>query len=100
MASEIIIALVGLFCTTVSSVVTFFFTKKKYNSEVEAQYITNIKEAFDTYKNTMQETVSSQNQKIEQLQKENDDLKRQFNQLQQQMVNILMGKKLEDIKSE
>lgn len=100
MASEIITALVGLFCTTVSSVVTFFFTKKKYNSEVEAQYITNIKEAFDTYKNTMQETVSSQNQKIEQLQKENDDLKRQFNQLQQQMVNILMGKKLEDIKSE
>lgn len=100
MASEIIIALVGLFCTTVSGVVTFFFTKKKYNSEVEAQYIANIKEAFDTYKHTMQETVSSQNQKIEQLQKENDDLKRQFNQLQQQMVNILMGKKLEDIKPE
>ena len=95
MASEIVVALVGLFCTVVSGIVTFVLTKRKYNTEVEAQYILNIKDAFETYKNTMKETLETQNKKIEELQRENDSLRMQFNQLQNQMVNILLKKSLE-----
>lgn len=95
MASEIIVALVGLFCTVVSGIVTFILTKRKYNTEVEAQYILNIKDAFETYKNTMKETLEAQNHKIEELEKENNSLRVQFNQLQNQMVNILLKKSIE-----
>ena len=94
MGSEILVALVGLFCTVISSIVTFLLTRKKYNSEVEAQQIENVKTAFETYKGMMEETVSSQDKKIERLQRENDSLRNQVNQLQTQVLNILIGKKM------
>ena len=87
--SDITIALVGLFCTTVSSIVTFVLTKKKYNSEVEAQQIKNMSDSFDVQAKIMKETIELQNQKIDALQKENDDLKKQVSQLQIQMINFL-----------
>jgi molecular chaperone GrpE (heat shock protein) len=96
MASEIVMALVGLFCTAVSSLITFFLTKRKYNSEVEAQQIQNVKDSFDTYRNIMEEAIEVQNQKIAALQKENDDLRKQLSLLQAQMVNCLLGKKLDE----
>lgn len=89
MASEIIIALVGLFCTTASGVVTFMLTKRKYNTEVDSQYIQNVREAFDTYKQTMKDTFEAQDKKIEMLQKENDTLRDQVNQLQVQVFNLV-----------
>ena len=88
MGTEIIVTLVGLFCTTVSSVVTFLLTRKKYNSEVEAQHIENIKEALETYKYMMNTTVEAQNKKIEDLQKENDNLKQQIRLLQKQLMEV------------
>lgn len=88
MGTEIIVTLVGLFCTTVSSIVTFILTRKKYNSEVEAQHIENIKEALETYKYTMNATVEAQNKKIEDLQKENDNLKQQIHLLQKQLMEV------------
>jgi peptidoglycan hydrolase CwlO-like protein len=94
MGSEIGIALIGLFCTIVSSIVTFLLTRRKYNSEVEAQQIQNMKDAFETYKGMMEETVTSQDKKIERLQRENDSLRNQIGQLQSQVLNILIGKKL------
>lgn len=89
MTSEIVMALVGLFCTTVSGVVTFLLTKRKYNTEVDSQYIQNVREAFDTYKQTMKDTFESQNRKIDMLQKENDTLREQVNQLQVQVFNLV-----------
>jgi len=35
MASEIVMALVGVICSAISSVVTFFLTRRKYNTEVD-----------------------------------------------------------------
>lgn len=99
MATEILAALIGLFCTIVSSVVTFFLTKKKYNSEVEAQQIQNIKEAFDTYKMTVKDTIDTQNEKINALQLENNNLKQQISLLQTQIVNLVMTKSMGSISS-
>ena len=102
MASEIVITLVGLFCTTVSSIVTFILTRRKYNTEVDSQQIMNMNEAFDLYKKTMEESISSQrermeetikfqNSKIETLQKENDSLKEQVNRLQNQLTTLVLN---------
>lgn len=90
MAHEIIIALVGLFCTTISSVVTFFLTRRKYNSEVDSQVVQNVKNAFEAYKKVMEETINSQEQKIKELQGENAYLKKQFEMMQGQLVSLLL----------
>lgn len=94
MALEVVIALVGLFCTTVSSFVTFVLTKRKYNVEVDSQQIQNMEAAFNTYKKMTDETISAQDKRIELLQRENEGLRNQFNQLQSQVLNLLIGKKL------
>lgn len=106
MASEVIVALVGLFCTTVSSIVTFILTKRKYNSEVDSQQLQNTREAFEIYKTTMEEslaaqkkrledTIASQNEKLDYLQRENDSLRNQVNQLQMQIIKYLGTNTLE-----
>jgi len=103
MATEIVMALVTLFCSTVSGWVTFIFTKKKYNTEVELQQIQNLNEAFDTYKKMaeeslesqrrqMEDTINIQNKKIEDLQKENESLQKQVAELQMQLIKILGSK--------
>lgn len=92
MATEILVTLTGLFCTTVSSIVTFVLTKRKYNTEVESQQIQNLNEAFDAYKKTMKDTYEAQSRKIEMLEKENENLRQTVNQLQMKMVECLIGK--------
>lgn len=100
MASEIIMAIVGVICTAISSGVTFFFTRKKYITEVDSQQIQNMDASFDVYrkmmeealssqKKTMENTIEAQDKRLDMLQKENDSLKAQVGQLQMQMLNIL-----------
>lgn len=100
MGSEVIMALVGVLCTAISSGVTFFFTRRKYNTEVDSQQIQNMDASFDVYrkmmeealssqKKTMESTIEAQDKKIDMLQKENDSLRAQVSQLQMQMLNIL-----------
>lgn len=113
MASEIIMAIVGVFCAALSSGVTFMMTKRKYNTEVDSQQIQNMSDAFEMYKKMMEEnlasqrrlmsvTIESQNEviktqniKIEELQKENNALKKQVSELQMQLINFF-GKKFRD----
>ena len=94
MSPEIIMALVTLFCTSVGSFVTFVLTKRKYNVEVDSQQIQNMEAAFNTYKKMTDETIKAQDSRIEMLQRENENLRSQFNQLQSQMLTLLVGKKL------
>lgn len=89
MSTTIITALVGLFCTLASSVTTFFLTKRKYNVEVDNQEIDNVNDAFELFKKVTNETIKLQNDKIDRLQKENDDLREQVRHLQKQMLQFL-----------
>lgn len=89
MATEIITALVGLFCGIVSSIVTFILTKKKYDTEVDSQQIKNVDDSFEVYKKVMNEALATQNEKIELLQKENDSLRNQVNELQKQVISLV-----------
>lgn len=94
MASEFVTALIGIFCTAASSIITFILTRRKYNTEVEAGQIENMKQSFDTYKTMMEETVQMQNKRIEALQRENESLRNQLSHLQTQVLNYMLGKKL------
>ncbi len=102
MGSEVIIALIGV----LSTVITFFLTKRKYNTEVDSQQIKNMSDSLDVYKKIMEEalasqkrlmeatitfqnqTIDSQNKRIEDLQKENGLLRKQVNELQAQMISL------------
>lgn len=89
MTTTIITAVIGLFCTLTSSVVTFLLTKKKYDEEVDAAHLKDLGDAFERYKALMNEMYKAQNEKIKALQEENMDLKQQVNHLQKQMVELL-----------
>lgn len=100
MGTEIITALVTLFCSTASGVVTFILTKKKYSAEVDSQQIDNMGKSFDIYKKMMEESLEAQKNSMqgeintlktgyELVKGENDSLKAQVAQLQMQMLNIL-----------
>lgn len=94
MDTVLISTITGAGCTIISSLITFFLTKRKYNAEVDSQQIQNMEAAFDTYKKMTDETIKAQNSRIEMLQRENENLRSQFNQLQSQMLTLLVGKKL------
>ena len=87
MTIEVISTILGV--VGISNVITFFLTKRKYNGEVDSQQIKNMSDSFDLYKKMQQETFKSQNEKIDLLQKENNELRQQVSQLQMQMINIL-----------
>lgn len=95
MSSTIITTLIGLFCTLISSAVTFLLTKRKYDIEVDSQQIDNMNKSFDVYKKTMDETftmlnnrIAMQDETIKQLQEENNDLRKQVHNLQMQMAQM------------
>ena len=87
MTIEVISTILGI--VGISNMITFFLTKRKYNGEVDSQQIKNMSDSFDLYKKMQQETFKSQNEKIDLLQKENNELRQQVSQLQMQMINIL-----------
>ena len=87
MTIEVISTILGV--VGISNMITFFLTKRKYNGEVDSQHIKNMSDSFDLYKKMQQETFKSQNEKIDLLQKENNELRQQVSQLQMQMINIL-----------
>ena len=91
MAQEVIMALVALLCSTISSIVTFFLTKRKYNVEVDSQQIQNMKDSFEAYKLMMEEVLDLQNKKIEILERDNQNLRQQVNQLQEQLTRIVIS---------
>ena len=98
--TEVVIALTGLFCTTVSSIITFLLTKRKYNTEVDSQQIDNMNKSFEVYKKMMEEAMGSQekamkatidalNMKINELERENGSLRQQVNHLQMQLISLV-----------
>ena len=104
---KIILALIGLGASIITSFVTYLLTRRKYNTEVDSQKIKNMSDTFELYKKVQTETLKSQKelleatitaqnrtiealkQKVDDGQKENQDLRQQVSQLQMQMINIL-----------
>jgi uncharacterized coiled-coil DUF342 family protein len=55
---------------------------------VDSQQIENMEKSFDIYKKMMEESMKVQNQRIDALQKENDNLRKQVYDLQQQLITM------------
>ena len=77
MSAEIIIALIGIFSTVLSSWTTWFFTRKKYNSEVDQNLIQNMKESLDFYRQLSDDNKS----RLEEVLKRNDELEQEVKKL-------------------
>ena len=85
MNTEIIITLIGLFTTVSSSVITWFLTRKKYNSEVDQNLIQNMKESLDFYRQLSDDNRS----RLEEVLKRNDELEEEVKKLRDQMFTLM-----------
>lgn len=86
MALEIILtAAAGVITTIGSSLGTWLFSKKKYNSEVDSNNIQNMQQALDfyikisdDYKQRLQDEIESHNKEVAEIKVENAELKREL----------------------
>ena len=76
---------IGLITTIVSSWTSWFFARKKYNSEVDSNLINNMKESLDFY-----EKLSTDNrERLEEVLKRNAELEQEVGELRKQMFNLM-----------
>lgn len=88
----IITGAVGIATSIVSAWTSWFFARKKYNSEVDNNLIKNMQESLDFYRQlsddnkTRLEEVLKRNEALE---KRDEALEMEVRQLKNQMINIL-----------
>ena len=76
---------IGLITTIVSSWASWFFARKKYNSEVDSNLINNMKESLDFY-----EKLSADNrERLEEVLKRNTELEQEVRELRKQLFNLM-----------
>lgn len=76
---------IGLITTIVSSWTSWFFARKKYNSEVDSNLISNMKESLDFY-----EKLSNDNRgRLEEVLQRNAELEQEVRELRKQMFNLM-----------
>ena len=76
---------IGLISTIISGWATWFFTRKKYNSEVDNNLIQNMKESLDFYRK-----LSDDNrERLEEVLKRNESLEQEVGELRKQMFNLM-----------
>ena len=81
----IITGLIGFISTIVSGWVTWFFTRKKYNVEVDQTLVQNMKESLDFYKK-----LSDDNRdRLQEVLKRNDELEQEIKKLRDQVFIIM-----------
>ena len=76
---------VGLLTSIISSWTTWFFARRKYNSEVDSNLINNMKESLDFY-----EKLSTDNrERLEEVLKRNTELEQEVGELRKQLFNLM-----------
>lgn len=83
-----ITAIIGIMTTFASGWTSWFFTRKKYNSEVDQNVILNMKESLDFYKSLSDDNKNRLDLMIERneaLEDEMKDLRKQVNTLMNYM---------------
>ena len=81
----IITGLIGFISTIISGWVTWFFTWKKYNAEVDQTLVQNMKETLDFYKK-----LSDDNRdRLQEVLKRNDELEQEIKKLRDQVFIIM-----------
>lgn len=81
----LITAGVGVVTTIVSGWTSWFFARRKYNSEVDNNIIHNMKESLEFYKQ-----LSDDNKvRLEEVLKRNEELEKEVGELRKQMFNLM-----------
>ena len=87
----IITGIAGLITTFVGAWVSWFFARKKYNSEVDNQLITNMKESLDFYRQLSDDNKQRLTEVLEQnkeILSQNTELLEQNNQLRDEVKSL------------
>lgn len=82
---EVITGIVGLVSTITGSWVSWFFARKKYNSEVDNTLIENMQKSLDFYMKLSDDNKSRLDESL----KRNDQLEKEIFQLRQQMFELM-----------
>lgn len=85
MYTEIIIAIIGVISTVISSVVTWFISKRKYNAEVDNTVIDSMQKSLEFYK----QLSDDNKERLDNLLKRNDQLEDEVAELRRQVFNML-----------
>lgn len=76
---------VGIITTVISGWTSWFFARRKYNSEVDSNLINNMKNSLDFY-----EKLSTDNrERLEEVLKRNTELEQEVEELRKQMFNLM-----------
>lgn len=88
MSTDILITgCIGLITSILSAWTSWFFARKKYNTEVDSNYIKNLQEALTTY-----DTIINHNKtEIEFLIKKNDSLEKEVSDLRKQILDLALN---------
>ena len=74
----------GLITTFLSGFTSWFFTKKKYNAEVDNNLITNMQESLEFYK----ALADDNKRRLEEVLLENSDLRKEVADLREQVLKL------------
>lgn len=99
MNNVLITALIGIFTTFASGFISYIFTRKKYNSEVDHNVIQNMQEALEFWKNVSEgnkkilEDMSNMNRRVLEensiIKEENRTLKNDLSELKTEWIAVL-----------
>lgn len=76
---------IGLLSTVISSWVSWFFARKKYNSEVDGNLIANMKESLEFYK----QLSDDNKRRLDEALKRSDLLEEEVKELRKQVLNLM-----------
>lgn len=85
MSTEVIIALLGIASTIISGWTSWFFARKKYDTEVEHSTVENMQESLNFYKQLSDDNRS----RLDEMQKENQELRKQVDDLRDQVFTLM-----------
>lgn len=83
----LITGVIGLATTIVSSGTSWFFARKKYNSEVDLNLVEKMEKSLEFYK-----SLSDDNQsRLEEITERNNELDKEVQELRKQVLNLTMN---------
>ena len=78
---------VGLVTSIVSSWTTWFFTRKKYNSEVDLNLVEKMEKSLEFYKSLSDDNKT----RLEEITERNNELEKEVQELRKQVLNLTMN---------
>ena len=91
--TEILIAVIGVVSTTAGSWLSWFLARKKYNSEVDNNVISNMEASLEFY----QKLSTDNKERLDSALQENKELRVEITSLQEDNINL--RKEIENLKS-